>query len=109
MARAPGLPGQRVPVGSVHLGDIQVLTLPADGTAVVAHKDDVVPQGREHLFQRIDGPSAGGSEPDALLRQCADSLRKVRRQLALTVQQGGVKVGGNEADNVHGRLLSPHS
>ena len=36
--------------GGVHLGDIQALALPADGTAVVPHKDDVVPQGREHLL-----------------------------------------------------------
>ena len=50
VARAPGLPGQRAPVGSVHLGEIQALALPADGTAVVAHEDDVVLQGREHLL-----------------------------------------------------------
>lgn len=43
------------------------------------------------------------------LCQSADSLRKVRRELALVVQQSGVKVGGNEADDVHARLLSPHS
>ena len=109
MARAPGLPGQRMPVGGVHLGDIQALALPADGTAVVANQNDVVPQRREHLFQCIDGPSAGGSEPDAPLCQSADSLREVRRELALVVQQGGVEVGGNEADDVHAHLLSPHS
>ena len=50
VARAPGLPGQRAPVDGVHLGKIQALALPADGTAVVTHKDDVVPQGREHLL-----------------------------------------------------------
>ena len=36
------------PAGSVK--DRVALALPADGTAVVTHKDDVVLQGREHLL-----------------------------------------------------------
>ena len=98
--------GQLPPALGGHLGDKQVLALPAGRAAVVADENNIFQQTGEHIFQRIQGPAAGCGKQDALLCQCTDRWFKVRRQLAVFVQKGSVHIRRDQADAVHFILLA---
>ena len=98
--------GQLPPALGRHFGHKQIFPLPAGSAAVVANENDLLQQIREHRFQCVQRPPAGGGKQDALPGQCTDGLGKLWRQLAVLVQKGRVHVRCDQANAVHCSFLT---
>ena len=73
-----------------------------DRGSVLADEVDVVRDRREHLPQALVGPPARRTENDARLRQLADRVKDLLRDLRLAVaDQRAVEIGEDDLRNPH--------